>query len=111
MSDCGLATKDLQRVRDGGMDQREYESDHAVYLTVIECAGDFEISATHCPNYVSSHPHCFVVDPEDFERLKRIHKEFSNETYPLDGDTRRDLHQRLGLVLECFIPLEEGDKV
>lgn len=111
MSDCGLVTKDMHRVRRGEMEQRDYESDHAVYLTRLEADGVFEMTAIYCPNFVTQNPHCYVVDPEDYERLRRIHSEFSNEAYPLGGDKRRDLHQRLALVLECFIPLQEGEKV
>lgn len=99
------------RVRDGNLMQGEYDAKHAVYLTVVDCGGEFELTATYCPNFTANSLRAYAVCPEEHAKLVAIHQRLSNEAYPLKGDDRRDLHQRLRLVLDNFIEVREGENL
>lgn len=57
LTDCRLATLDSQAMRDNRVSKEDYEKKHAVYLTVVDLAGDFEDTATYCPNF-DQEVHC-----------------------------------------------------
>ena len=42
----------------------------------------------------------YHFDAEDMKKLVEIHTRLADESRPLCGDERRDLHLRLGLIIE-----------
>jgi hypothetical protein len=49
----------------------------------------------------------YLIEPEEFEKLKRINKDLFGDGSHLDPDKRRDMANLMHLILNDAIPVKE----